>query len=410
MWCSEQLGQLQNMLNRMEDTNVQLLAVSTDSAADSRRMARLVREAQGLELTFPMLGDTDHRVIDLYGLRNPGAAPGPSTRVFAVPATFVIDREGIVRWRLVEENWKVRPSNQLIVAVIDRVKEGRDATDLVQSSFAYEADPTAPADRPREVVGADQMVRLEGGTYFTGKPGETEGDSPEREIELSSFRIDKYETTNREYRQFLEAAESSSHDYCHPLEPADKDHTPAFQDQPELTRPDAPVVGVDWFDAYAYCAWRGLTLPTEAQWEVAARAGIRDLSYPWGDEIDESQANLYLGAGEAGAVMRDRGHSDPDATWETRGPKPVGSYQPNALGIHDLQGNVEEWSLDWYDPDFYRTGSRQDPMGPSRGTVKVVRGASWHHAKGRFSTRYTHPPDRRSPFTGFRCAGPAPER
>jgi len=156
------------------------------------------------------------------------------------------------------------------------------------------------------------------------------------------------------------------------------------------------VVLVRYDDALAYCHWlsrsieRAVRLPTEAEWEKAARAGTEGLRYPWGNTIDASCAN-YL--------------TDP-STRSQRGTRPTGTYPPNGYGLYDVCGNVWEWVADWYSADYYGLGEMRDPRGPQIGNLRLVRGGSWVndesvHAEG---ARYRHkvPPDTYAYSVGFR--------
>ena len=395
------------MIDEKNPDETALLAVSTDSHEDSRRAIRYVEQIYGVPLTFPLLADTGHKVIGRYGLLNMGTATGPRTRKFATSSTLILDKEGRVGWRMVEENWKTRPTNELILVALDRVRRGEDASDVTLQSVAMKhpaggVTVTAPAEERT----ADDMVLVPSGSFKMGGRGglTLKLDASEHEVELQAYYIDKYEVTNPEYRLFVEYMEKTNdHSRCRPLEPGQKDHTPQYWNDPRYSQDDFPVVGVDWFDACAYCAWAGKTLPTEAQWERAARAGLEGQNYPWGDETDKSKANLARGAGEGGAFARDLGQADPDQELQNRSPKPVGSYQPNVFGLYDMHGNAEEWCWDWYSQGYYRQSPPNNPQGPNSGALKVVRGGSWHHGRGMLAQRYTHPPDQRFPFLGFRC-------
>jgi len=365
-----------------------------------------VRHVYDLTIDFPLLQDTDHRVIDRYGLLNMQTTPGPSTRRYSNPATFILDRDGVVRWRMVDENWKLRPTNELIAAALERVRRAEDATSLTLETF-FRGDDLS-RDRlahggHSETMSAPGMTLVPGGAFRMGSRGRSTGDSPDHEVHLEPFYIDVQEVTNADYRVFLEAVAQEGHTRCHPAEPVVKDHTPKYIADERYNRPALPVVGVDWYDAYAYAARAEKQLPTEAQWERAAQADRDGADYPWGtsDEAsDHTRANFDPLAGEGGAVLEDERKPRPFPA--PTGPKPVGSY-PAYGGIHDMIGNVEEWTFDWYGPDYYKQSPRENPSGPARGFLKVVRGGSWHHGKGRAATRYTHPPAARAPFLGFRC-------
>jgi formylglycine-generating enzyme required for sulfatase activity len=155
------------------------------------------------------------------------------------------------------------------------------------------------------------------------------------------------------------------------------------------------VVLVRYDDAAAYCRWmsetesRTVRLPTEAEWEKAARAGTEGLRYPWGNEIDATRANFL---------------ADP-ATRHQRGTRPTGTYEPNAYGLSDVCGNVWEWVADWYSADYYGLGDMRDPRGPQAGNLRLVRGGSWVNddvAMLRCAYRHKVPPDTYSYSIGFR--------
>jgi formylglycine-generating enzyme required for sulfatase activity len=200
---------------------------------------------------------------------------------------------------------------------------------------------------------------------------------PERRVTLPDYFIDRFETTNREYLEFLRATRWPA--------------PPQWQgDRFPEGKADHPVAHVTWFDADAYCSWRGKRLPTEAEWEKAARASDgRD--YPWGNAFDAARANT--------------GESEFDDT------VPVGRYEAgkSPYGLYDMAGNVTEWTQDWFQP---YPGSPHPP-GPLHGErFKVLRGGSWgggggHYAMGIFyrsAHRLFGEPAGRYPDTGFRCA------
>ena len=167
--------------------------------------------------------------------------------------------------------------------------------------------------------------------------------------------------------------------------------------QPPVGHGSHPVVLVRYHDALAYCDWLSATigrlvrLPTEAEWEKAARGGTEGQRYPWGNDIDASRGN-YL--------------TDPAARPQ-RGTRPTGTYPPNAYGLYDVSGNVWEWVSDWYSHEYYGQGDARDPRGPHSGNMRIVRGGSWVNddvAMLRCAYRHKVPPDTYSYSIGFRIA------
>ncbi len=160
---------------------------------------------------------------------------------------------------------------------------------------------------------------------------------------------------------------------------------------------DHPIVNVSWDEAEAFCEWAGGRLPTEAEWEYAARAGRDGTRYPWGDAIEHANANYGTDDG--------RGHPIP-APGSPAATSRAGSYPANDWGLADMAGNVTQWVKDWYSPAYYNDGVSADPRGPATGRVRVFRGGCWAaYARAlRSSNRLGATPDVRQAFIGFRCA------
>jgi sulfatase modifying factor 1 len=222
-------------------------------------------------------------------------------------------------------------------------------------------------------MGRVQMFRPDEQGYFLRPRID---DLPAHLIHIDTFFIDKTEVTQDDYSKFVQAAK-------HRVPFHWKDgRIPEGQGQ-------FPAYNVSWDDADAYCKWAGKRLPTEAEWEKAARGGAEALRYPWGKDIDSSHAN-YL--------------TDP-ATKSGRGTRPTGTYPPNAYGLYDMCGNVWEWTSDWYSAEYYGLGEVRDPRGPASGTLRTVRGGSWvNHDVSMLRTAYRHqvPPDTYAHSVGFR--------
>ena len=238
--------------------------------------------------------------------------------------------------------------------------------------------------------------------------GAADGEADERpvhRVHLSEFFIGRFPVTNDEYARFVRATGYPAPGVRGlPLVAAGgrdsifKEFAAPYvwqHGEPPQGHGNHPVVLVRHDDAVTYCGWlsttlgRSVRLPTEAEWERAARGGIDGAKYPWGDQIDQSRGN-YLG--------------DP-ASKRQRGTRPTGTYPPNAYGLCDIIGNVWEWVSDWYGAEYYGQGDAQDPQGPSSGSLRVVRGASWvtdDVAMMRTAYRHKVPPDTYAYSIGFR--------
>ena len=217
------------------------------------------------------------------------------------------------------------------------------------------------------------MVFIEGGTFHMGVDGGVI--NPRHEVGVSAFHMDRTEVSNAEYAAFCEATERG---------------LPIFWGM-EIFRcgdawPDHPVIGVSNVDAAAYAAWAGKRLPTEAEWEYAARGGLADMPYPNGDTADSLCVN-HNRAGYGGTL-------------------PVGSLRPNGYGLHDMCGNVREWVADRYGRHAYVDGPKEDPTGPAFGIFRVMRGGGWHSGPAccKVYGRNALPATWVDFAVGFRCA------
>ena len=240
------------------------------------------------------------------------------------------------------------------------------------------------------------MVRIPAGEFWMGSISGTgdEDEHPQHKVYLGEFYIDKCEVTNRQYKRFCDATRRSY--------PPD----PNFEGMPDyfVSSPSYPVVNVSWDDAEAYCAWVGKRLPTEAEWECAAR-GTSGRKYPWGSEEPDlgggSRANWNPENDTDGYSGDGHGFTSPVGTY-VRGISPYGCL--------DMSGNVWEWCDDWYSGDCYgKNGSAivdSNPTGPDSGAYRVLRGGSWADNADRLRTayRYRGVPADHYGFIGFRTA------
>jgi formylglycine-generating enzyme required for sulfatase activity len=196
-------------------------------------------------------------------------------------------------------------------------------------------------------------------------------DRPAHKVAVSAFQLDKYEVTNRQYQEFVMAAKHRAPYHW-------------IAGRYNEAAADVPVYNLSWDDAAQYCAWAGKRLPTEAEWERAARGGKEELDYPWGDRADPKWARFNVPAG----------------------PGPVGKFPPNDFGLYDMAGNIAEWTADWFDGEYYKKGETQDPKGPATGDYKVIRGGAWSDSGPRITVFFRNwvRPTQRTPNVGFRCA------
>ena len=238
-----------------------------------------------------------------------------------------------------------------------------------------------------EITGKDDapMVLIPAGEFWMGSPDEEgqKDEHPRHQVSLDAFYMDKFEITVARYAELVRSTKRSK---------------PAYWNQVDSSKHgNLPVVGVDWQDAEAYCRWAGKRLPTEAEWEKAAR-GTDGRRYPWGNE-------------QPTPGLANFGKDYVETIYNT-GLAPVDSYEAgnSPYGLHHMAGNVWEWTADWYDQQFYATSPQRNPTGPSTGTTKVLRGGSWSDEPDfvRSANRNWGTPTSGGARGGFRCAQDRP--
>ena len=281
-----------------------------------------------------------------------------------------------------------------------------------------------------------RLVSFPGGPFLMGcdDPGAygADGEGPVRNVQLSAFRLDACCVTNERFARFVAAtghrteAEdagtafvfagflpegfpptrgAAAAPWWREVEGASWRH-PEGPGSDLRGRDQHPVVQVSWHDAQAFCAWAGLRLPTEAEWEFAARGGLEQQRFPWGNQLTpggEHRMNVFQGRFPTVNTVKD-GYA---------GPAPVDAFEPNAFGLHNMTGNVWEWTQDRWSVTWHRSASPVDPKGPPEGDRRVLRGGSYlchvsYCWRYRTSARMGSTPDSPTGNVGFRCAaGPA---
>ncbi len=282
----------------------------------------------------------------------------------------------------------------------------------------------------------NQWDFIPGGEFLMGDHFAPEGyaaELPVHVVYVDSFYMSRYEVTNRQYCDYLNSAypdqlkvvggvvyastdTGNSYPYCDTSTASSysqidfSDPVFSVRTKPEAGGRDMsndPMVQVSWYGAVAYCDYYGYRLPTEAEWEHAARGGEQCPYYrfPWGDTISHSQANYYASPGGYAYDVNPTSGFHP--TWNDGiypYTAPGGSFSANGYGLYDMAGNVWEWCNDWYDGNYYSISPYYNPQGPASGTYRVLRGGGWGNYAGlcRVAYRNNNFPDDRSSICGFR--------
>jgi formylglycine-generating enzyme required for sulfatase activity len=308
----------------------------------------------------------------------------------------------------------------------------------VPSKFRLEkltVSRSASSERPRVSSGStDNMVKLDGGLFLMGTDTQEgfqrDGEGPVREVTLDPFYIDAYPVTNSRFAEFVKATgyqtESerlgwsfvfqghiSKERYDELVEATVPGASwwckvsnadwkrPEGPDSNIENRPNQPVVHISWNDALEYCRWAGKRLPSEAEWEYAARGGLEQKLYPWGDELTPDGrhlCNIWQGEFPVSDLAED-GYS---------APAPVDAFPPNGYGLYTVTGNAWEWCHDWFHPTYHVSATRTNPVGPVEGSTKVMKGGSYLCHKSycnryRVAARTSNTPDSATTNISFRC-------
>ena len=312
-------------------------------------------------------------------------------------------------------NSTVTSKEQPVSSPTNSPAEANGETDKVKSELIQEAR-LRPQDLsrhfPSQITGKDgaPMILIPGGTFMMGSSSEQihsllrdfEGvqidafrpEIAQRQVTLDDYYIDQYEVSYRLYQKFLEVTGRPQ---------------PKYWNDERFHRPNNPVLGVTWYEADAYCKWAGKRLPTEAEWEKAAR-GSQSYIYPWGNDWDSQAANTasYWSGHPFTSLASWSNWMQTSQAQKNAGTVEVGSLPrgKSPYGVYDLAGNVSEWVSDWFLPYESQLVTIQNPQGPATGNMKIHRGGSWSVSEmfARSTYRARGKPDTTSPYIGMRCA------
>jgi formylglycine-generating enzyme required for sulfatase activity len=267
---------------------------------------------------------------------------------------------------------------------------------VVASVLSLAAEPLPPSNNGQvasfeTIKGKDgvPMILIPAGPFTMGSNDGLPNERPEHSVTLDAYYIDQYEVTAGRYQQFIESAK--------------RNLPPTWDDEAAQTMSNLPAVGMSWTDADAYCKWAGRRLPTEAEWEKAAR-GTDGRRYPWGHmQPFVDIANYNRGVWVSDAITLVPVNSGLEGMSVRHGLKEAGK---SPYGLFHMAGNAAEWVADWYDREYYQKSSEKNPTGPSQGEKRVLRGGSWADlpAALRVTARFSAEPDYEDRTMGFRCA------
>ena len=309
-----------------------------------------------------------------------GSSPDPDTTPSPSTARSAAEPPSESRGVVAAHRWLVSPAFDLgflglVVGVVLflLLSPEPDVEKRATTESSEESSP-APGTTMVDSKTGITLAYIPAGTFLMGSPDSEKDrsrDETQHQVTLSQpFWMGTTEVTNAQYRRFVEA---TGH------------RKPEYWDNSKYNAPNQPVVGVSWNDAVAYASWAGMSLPTEAQWEYAARAGTTTRFWSGDSESDLARVGWYDGNSNAAA-------------------HPVAAKPPNAWGLHDVHGNVWEWTADWYGD--YPGSSQTDPKGPGSGLFRVYRGGSWNYLASftRVANRFNYAPDARYRNLGFRLS------
>jgi formylglycine-generating enzyme required for sulfatase activity len=433
VWIDERLDYgaqwPQELQKQLDSCSAFILIMSRHSYASEWVQSELQRAKRKLKPIFPLLLDGDEPWLSVestqyYDVResvNPDPrfysalknviAPIPTARTLQTPkgagikkpandssklkigivvAILLVFVGGAIWLSSALSKNSIKPTEPAGISAIEK-PSSEESTSIPEESVA----PEMTASPQLISSGEDKMTLIPAGEFTMGRSAKDEftscqelnqdcqlsafmDEEPVHQVLLDAFSIDKNEVTNALYK----ACEDQG--ACTAPQASNSNTQSNYYGNPEFD--NYPVIYVTWEQAKTYCEWRGVRLPTEAEWEKAAR-GSDERTYPWGEKIDESFANFNYAVSDTTTV---------------------GSYGKgkSLYGVYDMAGNVWEWVADWYSDTYYGRSPAENPSGPASGEMRVLRGGSWGLVGVSVSTsyRYARDPAESSPDLGFRCA------
>ena len=374
-WKKEQSVPLDEQIR-----DVKKMPPKVEAPSPVREIAKAIQEEQGFDSPAKVMSRENAIESRLTPAAHSGARFVSSSPRIAPAATALLE-EPRVEMNTAHLKPKLRP------AEIEKPQFDADPSLIFQSESVIA--PYKPEEKEAVVLAPIQtkMIVIPGGEFYRGSVEGARDEKPFHKIRLSSFALDVHPVTNEQYARFLEVMggekDYNNNDLVRLRESRIKRSAGRLIIESGYSK--HPVVGVTWYGAVAYAKWVGKRLPTEAEWEIAARSLQSEMVYPTGATIERYQANFF--SSDTSAVM---------------------SFPPNQIGLFDMAGNVYEWCEDWYDYAYYDLSQiePENPKGPHQGVYRVLRGGCWKSLRDdmRCSHRHRNNPGSINTTYGFRCA------
>jgi formylglycine-generating enzyme required for sulfatase activity len=343
--------------------------------------------------------------------------------IIAIAAALIV-AFGALAYKLLQVQSPVAPQKKLVAVSTPPLSQPNPVPVQPRAPDAIKPNPTTvppktrgSAERTHPTPGAVKLNPIDGLAYVWIPPGSFDmgcsagdhdcgrNEKPPHHVAIrDGFWMGQTEVTVKAYSRFASATGRFM-----PAEPtfSGRPLNPGWRDDRQ------PILGVSWDDARSFCEWAQMRLPTEAEWEYAARAGDARPRYGAPDQIAWYANNSGRSGLDSNTLWRDdQAHYVPTLVENENGPHRVGEKAANEFGLRDILGNMWEWVSDWYDEMYYAHSPESDPQGPASGTAKVLRGGSWYNGSKfiRASARHQNQPGARSNYNGIRCAGSSPTK